>query len=117
VELGKAEQQVRSCLARLWGQACVSLEIIVLEQSWMRLLTADELPGVRLLHAPSTSPEMPFNKSWALNVGARQAHSQALVFHDADMVAPSSYAKTILSLFARGFSGALVPRFGFYLVR
>ncbi|MFQ6540003.1 MULTISPECIES: glycosyltransferase family 2 protein [Aphanothece] len=115
---GKARlPQLRCCLASLWGQTGVRLEIIVVEQSWIPVLTPEDLPGVRLLHAPSTSPEMPFNKSWALNVGARQACSQSLVFHDADMVAPSSYGKATLDLFARGFSGALVPRFVFYLDR
>ncbi|MEI6320651.1 MAG: galactosyltransferase-related protein, partial [Pseudomonadota bacterium] len=107
--------QLRCCLASLWGQETVPLEIIVVEQSWEQLLDPSDWPGVRLLHAKSTHPDMAFNKSWALNLGAKHARSDALVFHDADMIAPSRYAIALQELFAHGFEGARVPRFVFYL--
>ncbi|SDW04312.1 glycosyltransferase family 2 protein [Thiocapsa roseopersicina] len=107
--------QLRCCLASLWGQFGVSLEIILVEQSWDSLLDATQVPGVRLVHARSTSPDMPFNKSWALNVGARLARSDILLFHDADMLAPHGYAQAVLDLIARGFAGARLPRLIFYL--
>lgn len=106
--------QLQCCLATLQAQRHAAFEIILVEQSWEALLSADMLPGVRHIHARSTSPDMPFNKSWAMNIGARQARADTLIFHDGDMLAPADYVQSALDLMWRGYQGARVPRLVFY---
>ena len=86
-------RQFELSLASLRAQQGVLFEIIVVEQSFTPLLS-DRLPvDVRYLHARSTSSKMPFNKSWALNVGARHARGRIIVIHDADYAAPRAYVR------------------------
>jgi len=106
--------QLKTCLATLQSQQGVNSEIILVEQSRQQLLNADLLPGVRLIHARSTSLDMPFNKSWAMNVGARHARAGILIFHDGDILAPAEYVKSIVAIIQRGFHGARIPRLVFY---
>jgi glycosyltransferase involved in cell wall biosynthesis len=94
-------------------QGC-SVEIIVVEQSWEPLLHEKSIEGVRYLHARSTCEKMAFNKSWALNVGARHARSDILIFHDGDMLAPESYASAVCEIVDRGYQAARIPRLVFY---
>lgn len=109
--------QLRACLASLRGQQGLTVEIILVEQSWEPLLDPSSLPGVRYFHARSATPDMAFNKSWALNVGARQALTDRLIFHDGDILAPADYARTACALLRRGYTGARLPRLVFYLDR
>jgi len=106
--------QLQACLATLKEQQGVSCEIILVEQSWERLLGDESLPGVQHIHARSTSADMPFNKSWAMNVGARHARADTLIFHDGDMLAPVGYAASVCELAVRGFQAARIPRLVFY---
>ncbi len=60
------------------GQAEVSVECIVVEQDWEPHLK-DRLPGwVRYHFSKTPSPEYLYNRSWALNEGARLAEAQSL---------------------------------------
>ncbi|WP_295456007.1 galactosyltransferase-related protein [uncultured Thiodictyon sp.] len=107
--------QLRCCLANLCAQQGVAVEIILVEQSWEPLLADAVLPGVRYLHTQCVTPDMPFNRSWAMNVGARHALGDCLIFHDGDLLAPATYAATALDLMRRGYHGARLPRLIFYL--
>ncbi|WP_167631286.1 glycosyltransferase family 2 protein [Mariprofundus ferrooxydans] len=106
--------QLQACLATLKAQQGVTCEIILVEQSRERLLDDESVPGVRHIHARSVSTDMPFNKSWAMNVGARHARADTLIFHDGDMLAPVGYAASICELVARGYQAARIPRLVFY---
>lgn len=105
------------CLSSLLAQKGCNYEIIVVEQSWENIIEEALPEGVRYLHARSVSAEMPFNKSWAMNVGAQHAKGQHLVFHDADMLAPRSYAKQVCDILDSGYDAVRLPRFVAYLDR
>lgn len=106
--------QLQACLATLKEQQGVISEIILVEQSWEPLVSDEMVQGVRLIHARSTSVDMPFNKSWAMNIGARHARAETLIFHDGDMLAPVGYAASVCELVGRGFQVARIPRLVFY---
>lgn len=107
--------QLSLTLAALMAQRHCRIEIFVIEQSWNAELEGEVPPGVRYRFARSTHPDMPFNKAWALNVGARLARAPLLVFHDGDMVVPATYCRTLVDVMAVGFDAALLPRLVFYL--
>jgi len=101
-------------LASLRAQDGVAFEIIVVEQSCEPELR-DCLPAdVIYCHAPSTSPGAGFNKSWALNVGARIACGDALVIHDADYVPPPDYLRTCRAVLGK-YEAVRPGRLIFYL--
>lgn len=109
--------QFQLCLKTLYTQSECSLEVIVVEQSWKQLIHKYCPDWIQYYHAPSTSPDMPFNKSWAMNIGASKAKADYLIFHDADILAPTRYVRTIVDLFNSGFEAARLPRLVFYLNR
>ena len=109
--------QFQLCLKTLYAQLECSMEVIVVEQSWKQLIHKYCPDWIQYYHAPSTSPDMPFNKSWAMNIGASKAKADHLIFHDADMPAPARYAKTVVDLLYSGFEAARLPRLVFYLNR
>lgn len=107
--------QLSCCLANLCAQDDVALEIILVEQSWEPLLAHTVPPGVRYLHTRGPTPDMPFNRSWAMNVGARHAQADCLIFHDGDLLVPTTYAATARELTRLGYHGARLARLIFYL--
>ncbi|MFT3807417.1 galactosyltransferase-related protein [Arenimonas sp.] len=108
-------EQFRSCLASLRAQVGVATEIVVVEQSWQREFS-DIIPsGVVYVHQQSTSQDMPYNRSWALNGGAMVARGRILVLHDADMVLPERAAEEIVRAIDRGVDAVRLPRLLFYL--
>ncbi|MDZ7839258.1 MAG: galactosyltransferase-related protein [Gammaproteobacteria bacterium] len=67
-----------------WLAEIPSLEVIVVEQGAAPRLTPGHLGAhVRILHVFNDGP---FNKSWGLNVAARNASHELLVTGDADMI-------------------------------
>jgi GT2 family glycosyltransferase len=58
---------------------------------------------------------MPYNRSWALNAGVRVARASVVILHDADMVVPTYFARSIVDRIARGLDAVRLPRFLFYL--
>jgi len=106
--------QLLCCIATLKSQQDCAIEIIVVEQSWEPLLHDDSIEGVRYFHARSVREGMAFNKSWALNVGARHARSDILVFHDGDMLAPTDYICAVREIMGRGYQAARIPRLVFH---
>lgn len=107
--------QFKTCLAALRAQTGVACEIIVVEQSWKQEFAHVIRPDVRYFHQQASAPGMPYNRSWALNFGARQARGRILVLHDADMVVPERFASEIVERIDRGLDALRLPRFIFYL--
>ena len=102
-------------LASIAGQERIAVECLVVEQADVSELTG-LLPGwVRHVLTPPPYPGMPYSRSWAFNLGARQARGDILVFHDNDVCAPTRYAAELADIFARGFEAARLQRFVFYL--
>ena len=107
--------QLLSTLATIATQRGPACECIVVEQS----ATAEVgrlLPGwVRHVHTPTPVPDMPYCRSWTLNVGARLASGPLLVFHDNDMLVPEAYAAELWRRHQQGFEVINLKRFIFYL--
>ena len=75
---------LEAVLTWLGGQPLA--EIIIVEQDVAP--TLGNLPPVPSLRVVSTYSSQPFNKSWAMNVGARVASGSLLAFGDADLLCP-----------------------------
>jgi len=104
-------------LASIAGQRDVAFECLVVEQDVVARLPG-HLPGwVRHVHAPPPSPDMPYARSWAFNVGVKQARGEILVLHDNDIVVPADYAARIVDRVRRGHDAVNLKRFLFYLDR
>jgi len=102
-------------LRSIAAQKDISLECIVVEQSLNEEIKVS-LPGwIRYMHTPLPKPDLPYNRSWALNAGARQAKGKLLVLHDNDFLAPQVYASELMKEFSRGSEVINLKRFIFYL--
>ena len=66
-----------------WALGFQGIEIIVVEQDKKEKLMANTLLGVKHIF---TKSELPFNRSWAFNVGLKWASTNAIVFSDADLI-------------------------------
>lgn len=110
--------QFETCMRSLLAQAGVPIEVVVVEQSWQPEFTNKVPAGVRYLHQQCTSPDMPYNRSWALNGGAQGARGRILVLLDADMLLPQGMAAEIVRLMdGQGIEALRLPRLLFYLDR
>jgi hypothetical protein len=102
-------------LRSIAAQRDASVECIVVEQSGEREIEALLPRWVRYVHTPVPSAGYDYNRSWTLNVGARQARGTVLVLHDNDMLCPMGYAAEALSRVRAGSSFLELKRFTFYL--
>jgi hypothetical protein len=102
-------------LESIAGQQNVPFECIVVEQEAESQLTGYLPSWVRHIHTPPPSPNMPYSRSWAFNVGVKLARSNALVLHDNDMLVPADYAAQILARINQGHEAINLKRFIFYL--
>lgn len=107
--------QFQTTLASLMGQEDCATEIVVVEQSWQQEFQPSIPAGVRYVHTPISSPEVPFNRSWALNVGARAASGRVVVLHDGDYVVPSRFARAVAECVDGNVVSTRLPRLIFYL--
>ena len=97
------------------AQSKVSLECVVVEQSAVPEVK-DHLPSwVRYIHTPLPTPDMPYCRAWAFNIGARLAKGSLLVLHDNDMVVPRDYAAQHLALVEEGYEVVNLKRLIFFL--
>jgi hypothetical protein len=104
-------------LSSIAAQQDVPFECIVVEQDLSSRIQK-YLPGwVRYVHTPFTDPDMAYCRSWAFNVASGLARSKLLIFHDNDMLVPSSYAVEVLRIFQKGYEVINLKRFVFYLAR
>jgi hypothetical protein len=114
----RGETRVPHLLATLEsiaGQRGVAVECLVVEQD-VEARLATRLPAwVRHIHTPPPSADMPYCRSWAFNVGARQAMGRILVLHDNDILAPNDYAATIVRHVEQGHAAVNHKRFIFFL--
>lgn len=102
-------------LRSIAAQSDAAIECVVVEQSASPEV-GPLLPGwVRHVHTPLPDPELPYARSWALNVGARVSRARLVVFHDGDLVMPRRYAAELLRVHAAGFEVINLKRFVFYL--
>jgi hypothetical protein len=106
--------QFHSCLASLAAQRGARVEVIVVEQSVVPEFEAIVPANVRYLHQQAEE-SMPYNRSWALNAGARAARAPILVLHDADMLVPMDFAAAIVATMSDRLDALRLPRFIFYL--
>jgi len=106
---------LRRVIESILAQRDVGVRCLVVEQSEQSV--AVDLPeSVDVLHLPHPSDPNPWRKSWAFNDGVRQAGTEWVVCHDADIPVPADYAKEILRLSdAQGFEVMHLQRFLFCL--
>lgn len=104
-------------LKTIFAQKGVETECLVVEQSVESVLS--DLPSiVQHVHTPPPSPDMPFCRSWAFNVGAGFANGQVLIFHDNDVCVPEMYASEVVRIFEKFRVDVVqLQRFIFYLNR
>lgn len=102
-------------LANVAAQRGARCECIVVEQSAWSEMRGFLPPWVRYVHTPLPFPDMPYCRSWALNVGARVAKGKILVFHDNDMLIPQAYAAELWGRYEAGYEVMNLKRFIFYL--
>lgn len=80
-------------LASARAQLGVTCEVIVVEQSPVATLSNILPKAVRYVHQHPPASAQGFNKSWALNRGAREARSEILILLDADFLVPAAFAR------------------------
>ena len=102
-------------LRTIAAQKGASCECIVVEQADEPEIKASLPSWVRYVHTAPPQREMPYCRSWTLNVGARLAHGALLVFHDNDMLVPDCYAAKLWQRYREGFEIINLKRFIFYL--
>ncbi|MGH9419052.1 MAG: glycosyltransferase family 2 protein, partial [Thermoanaerobaculia bacterium] len=100
------------CIA---GQSGVGVECIVVEQSIEPEIERFLPSWVRYIHTPLPRPDLPYCRSWAFNVAARQARSDILVMQDNDVLIPERYASEAVQRIKEGWSFVDLKRFLFYL--
>lgn len=107
--------QFQTCLAALCGQQRASFEIIVVEQSCQKEF-ANLVPSqISYHHLRTESDEVPYNRSWALNYGVRQAQGELIVILDADMLFPERFAANMIDVFSGDIDAVRPVRLLFYL--
>ncbi len=76
-----------------WLAQTPGYEVIVVEQDALPRLSGNlPHPNCRVVFAYNPGP---FNKSWGLNIGARSAENNVLVFSDSDIIAHGMLAKSV----------------------
>ena len=104
-------------LRTIAAQRDVACECIVVEQSDQQEIASLLPPWVRYVHTRPPLPDMPYCRSWTLNVGARQARGELLVLHDNDMLIPMDYASELLRHYSEGYEVINLKRFVFYITQ
>lgn len=102
-------------LESIAGQKGVSIECIVVEQETESQIGAHLPSWVRHIHTPPPTPDMPYCRSWAFNIGVKQERGSVLVLHDNDMLVSADYASQILARVNQGYEVVNLKRFIFYL--
>ena len=105
--------QLLFILNSIAGQIGINVECIVVEQDYCENIR-DRLPTwVKYVFDQSNCDS--YNRARAFNRGAEIASGTLLIFHDNDLVAPSSYAKEAFKEFCDGFQVIDLKRMIFYL--
>jgi len=86
---------LQTTLQTILSQGNISVECIIVEQSTKREIT--ELPpGVRYIYLPHKTDTNGWYKSWAFNIGVKEARANIVVCHDGDILVPCNYGLEIL---------------------
>ncbi|MBK8742588.1 MAG: hypothetical protein IPM02_25240 [Betaproteobacteria bacterium] len=102
-------------LESIAGQKAVSVECVVVEQDSVARIV-EYLPAwVHYVHTPPPTPDMPYCRSWAFNIGVNHVNGSVLVLHDNDMLVPADYAANISTLMGLGYEVVNLKRFVIYL--
>jgi len=109
--------QLLATIATIAAQRDVAIECIVVEQSARAILPRHLPSWIRHIHTPIASDELPYNRSWAFNVGANAARAPLLVLHDNDLLVPVDHARELVALHARGLEMIEIKRFVFYFTQ
>jgi GT2 family glycosyltransferase len=104
-------------LQSIAAQRTAAFECVVVEQDAVDTIRTLLPPWVRYVHTPPIDPNMPYCRSWALNVAAAHARSRVLVLQDNDMLVPEDYACSLLRFVDEGYEAVNLKRFVFYLSR
>lgn len=102
-------------LGSIAAQRDASVECIVVEQDALSQLAGQLPEWVSHIHTPPPALDMPYCRSWAFNIGAKQARGELLVLHDNDMLVPEDYAAQLLARVRGGYDVVNLKRFIFYL--
>lgn len=102
-------------LQSIASQRGASVECIVVEQSAKPEARMHLPTWVRYVHTPLPQSDMPYNRAWAFNVGAREASGDILVLQDGDILVPREYGAQLLPLFGEGYEVVNLKRFIFFL--
>ncbi len=102
-------------LESIAGQQGVRIECLVIEQDKVPRLPGRIPAWVRHIHTPPPDTGMPYCRSWAFNIGAREARGQLLILHDNDLLVSADYAARSFERMNSGFALVNLKRFGFYL--
>lgn len=106
--------QFEVVLQSFFAQSVTTLEIVVVEQSQVQEYREKCRPPIRYIHIERKAGQA-FNKSKALNAGARAAAGPVLILHDADIVVPVKYVESALDRTTAGYDGMQPMRYLFYL--
>jgi predicted glycosyltransferase involved in capsule biosynthesis len=66
-----------------WVSGFNGIELIIVEQDKSPKLPAFSLKGFRYIF---TKSDLPFNKSWAFNVGTKYSNTNIIIFGDSDLI-------------------------------
>ena len=70
---------------------------------------------VRYFHQKCPQKNTPYNRSLAFNFGVKRAQGKYVILHDADMIVPEMFAKSVAAVLAQGLDAVRLPRLIFYL--
>jgi hypothetical protein len=104
-------------LKSIAGQTDCCCECVVVEQDNDQLVRPHLPEWVRYIHTPLPDRNMDYCRSWAFNIGAKEARGDLLVLHDNDLLVPALYARDQYKLFCQGVEVVNLKRFIFYLDR
>ena len=102
-------------LESIAAQRNVLFECIVVEQSNEPEVETLLPFWVRYVHTPLPKADMPYNRSWAFNIGAELTCGDLLILHDNDMLLPQDYASQMIVRQKEGYEVINLKRFVFYL--
>ncbi|HRW64689.1 MAG TPA: galactosyltransferase-related protein [Candidatus Competibacter sp.] len=112
---GERLPHLLTTLESIAGQEGASVECLVVEQDQQAHLFGYLPAWVRYLYTPPPTPDLPYCRAWAFNIGVRHARGSVLVLHDNDMLVPTDYAARILQHIRQGYEALNLKRFVFYL--
>jgi len=102
-------------LRSIAAQQQVRMECIVVEQDTVPRVRDHLPPWVRYIHTPPPDPDMPYARSWAFNVAAKQARAPVLIFHDNDILLPATAAAAMVGRVQAGYEVVDLKRLIFYM--